>query len=131
MSPKILPTASESTSRCADLLQLRQIHDKLQAKVAELREELEAVEEEVHGGSFNTDDPKLNEHVVSDRVLIVADETLNRQYRLRAVLYHDGALLGTRHLYMYLLGDEDQWWRIQEHEAMKVSRRDLPRWPSG
>jgi len=29
--------------------------------------------------------------------------------------------MGQGHLYMYLLGDEDQWWKIQDHIATPVS----------
>jgi len=29
--------------------------------------------------------------------------------------------MGPGHLYMYLLGDEDQWWKIQDHIATPVS----------
>jgi hypothetical protein len=30
--------------------------------------------------------------------------------------------MGPGHLYMYLLGTGDQWWKIQDHEATPVSR---------
>lgn len=57
------------------------------------------------------------------------DNMLTWQYGLRAVLFHDGALMGTRHLYMYLLcdgpDDTKQWWKIKEHEATKVSTDKL------
>jgi len=29
--------------------------------------------------------------------------------------------MGQGHLYMYLLGDEDQWWKIQDHIATPVN----------
>lgn len=29
--------------------------------------------------------------------------------------------MGQGHLYMYLLGADDQWWKIQDHEATRVS----------
>lgn len=51
-------------------MKLQQVHDQLQSKVAELKEELDNVEDEVNGGLFDTDDPKLNQHIVSCQHLL-------------------------------------------------------------
>lgn len=45
---------------------------------------------------------------------------LIKQYVLRGILFHDGALVAGKHLYAYVR-NEAGWWKIQEHEATRVS----------
>jgi hypothetical protein len=98
----------------------------LSEKVAKLRSQLLEEEKIAVGGVFDTDDPARNEHVVCRcKAHMSTTRLLTDQYGLRAVLFHDGGLVGPRHLYMYLLCEdgagEDQWFKIQEHESTRVS----------
>ncbi|EAL21684.1 hypothetical protein CNBC7190 [Cryptococcus deneoformans B-3501A] len=76
----------------------------LKTKVADLEEELKEQEKAASAEAFETDDPQYNQHV----------------FNLRAILFHDGAMVGQKHLYMYVRGKDDRWWKIQEHEATEV-----------
>ncbi|KAL0252987.1 hypothetical protein I308_102381 [Cryptococcus tetragattii IND107] len=83
---------------------LEMIHAALKAKVAGLQEELKVQGKASSAEVFETNDPQYNQHV----------------FNLRAILFHDGAVIGQKHLYMYVRGEDDRWWKIQEHEATEV-----------
>ncbi|KIS01744.1 hypothetical protein L804_01623 [Cryptococcus deuterogattii 2001/935-1] len=83
---------------------LEMILAALKAKVAGLQEELKVQEKASSAEVFETDDPQYNQHV----------------FNLRAILFHDGAMIGQKHLYMYVRGEDDRWWKIQEHEATEI-----------
>ncbi|OCF31828.1 hypothetical protein I316_06426 [Kwoniella heveanensis BCC8398] len=84
---------------------LEKILGVLEEKVREHNVELKAMEEAASSaGAFETDDPEYNQHV----------------YTLRAVLFHDGALVGGNHLYAYTKDEQGGWWKVQEHEAERV-----------
>ncbi|OWZ79421.1 hypothetical protein C365_01682 [Cryptococcus neoformans Bt85] len=76
----------------------------LKAKVASLEEELKEQTKASSAEVFETDDPQYNQHV----------------FNLRAILFHDGGMVGQKHFYMYVRGKDDRWWKIQEHEATEV-----------
>ncbi|KAK8865579.1 hypothetical protein IAR55_000723 [Kwoniella newhampshirensis] len=96
--------AMQAESRREMKEKLEQTLKVLKAKVAELKMELEEENKAATGSVFETDDPALKQHV----------------YTLRAVLFHDGALVGANHLYMYVKGDDGRWWKMQEHEVTQV-----------
>ncbi|KAK1927718.1 hypothetical protein DB88DRAFT_479018 [Papiliotrema laurentii] len=94
----------EKESREEMKTKLASILDSLQARQRSLTAELEKEEMARSSTAFDTDDPELNKHA----------------YLLRAVMFHDGALVAGQHLYMYLRQDDGTWWRIQDHQASKV-----------
>lgn len=95
----------------------------LKAKVAGLQEELKVLEKASSAEVFETDDPQYNQHVVSHIYVSKYNTGAHNvyQFNLRAILFHDGAMIGQKHLYMYVRGEDDRWWKIQEHEATEVS----------
>ena len=98
--------------------QLQSILEGLTLKVQAIDEELQTEIKAASGGGFETSDRALNRHVVCrSRSIIVLE--LRCQFQLRAALFHDGALVGPKHLYAYVR-DGDQWWKILDHEATKI-----------
>ncbi|ODO07653.1 hypothetical protein L198_01234 [Cryptococcus wingfieldii CBS 7118] len=81
------------------------VYEALKARRESLEVELEGHRKAASAGAFDTDDPEYLQHV----------------YDLKAVLFHDGALVGNDHLYVYVKGDDGRWWKIKEHECTQVS----------
>ncbi|ODO12141.1 hypothetical protein I350_00927 [Cryptococcus amylolentus CBS 6273] len=81
------------------------VHEALKARKESLEVELEGHRKAASAGAFDTDDPEYLQHV----------------YDLKAILFHDGALVGNDHLYVYVKGDDGRWWKIKEHECTEVS----------
>ncbi|WWD18247.1 hypothetical protein CI109_102697 [Kwoniella shandongensis] len=96
--------AMQTESRKEMKEKLEQTLKTLKAKVAELKVELDDHNRAATGAVFETDDPAMKQHV----------------YSLRAILFHDGALVGPNHLYMYVKGEDGRWWKIQEHEVTLI-----------
>lgn len=83
-----------------------------------LQEEIKEKEQQASGALFETNDPEKMQHRVSFAKRFPA----NKQYLLRAVMWHDGFLTPGKHLYTYVR-DGDQWWKVEGVEATKVSCR--------
>ncbi|TYJ52661.1 hypothetical protein B9479_006710 [Cryptococcus floricola] len=81
------------------------VYEALKARKESLEVELEGHRKAASAGAFDTDDPEYLQHV----------------YDLKAILFHDGALVGKDHLYVYVKGDDGRWWKIKEHECTEVS----------
>lgn len=98
-------------------VQLEKIAEKLHEKTAKLQEEIKEKEKQTSGALFETDDPEKTQHKVScANAILEADN----QYLLRAVMWHDGFLTPGKHLYSYIK-EGDQWWKVEDTEATKVS----------
>ncbi|WVQ96945.1 hypothetical protein IAU59_004054 [Kwoniella sp. CBS 9459] len=97
--------AMQNESRREMKEKLERVLAVLEEKVREANVELKMMEEaSSSAGAFETDDPEYNKHV----------------YTLRAILFHDGALVGGNHLYAYIKDEQGEWWKVQEHEAERV-----------
>ncbi|WRT66035.1 uncharacterized protein IL334_002986 [Kwoniella shivajii] len=83
---------------------LERILKFLQQGVSDLKEELKGHSEASSGTMFETDDPAYNQHV----------------YILRGILFQDGALVGGKHLYAYIKGEDGRWWKVQEYQIEPI-----------
>ncbi|KAK4684998.1 hypothetical protein P7C73_g5163, partial [Tremellales sp. Uapishka_1] len=104
-----------SESRREMKAKLQNALDVLKAKVADFADKLAEDEKAASGILFETDAPEMNQHA----------------YLLRAVLFHDGALVAGKHLYMYLLGDDSQWYKVQDHLVTRVSFEEVQKDKTG
>lgn len=94
-----------------------------------LQVELDAELEKSNGELFHSDDPERNKHVV--RYSVGLSTCAESQYLLRAVLFHDGSMVGSRHLYGYFRNEDGEWWKIQDHEISQVAPSSAIKNPRG